>query len=431
MAGTVRTARGVRARGRRRVAAALAVGGLTGSLCLTGIGAALADDDRDAVAQQQQDASTHVEELKSQLGEIDAGLAQVYLDLDALNRQIPVAQSELAAAQTAYQAATREHQVALDQLESAQAESDRLDTEITQSQDRQTQASEAVAALARQMYRGEVSSPMMVVLSGDSTQDIADRASAAEALARSQNKVLADARDSQVVQENQAERQKAVTTRISGLEEKAADAEAAAEQAQTTAQAKVGELADLQQQAQAKKEQWESQKDQASKQLDQWQAEYDAQTQKLADIDAANRAQGRVFTTDGGMFTSPLPVPLEVTSPFGWRVHPVLGYSKYHNGTDFAAACGTNIYPIAPGQVVAVTVETAGGNVVYVNHGMIDGHSWVSAYVHMQQPNAWVGESVDRSTVLGWVGATGYATGCHLHLSLMQDGADVDPIDYL
>ncbi len=411
--------------------AALAAFSLAGVLGAAVTIPARADDDRETVAQQQRDSAAHVEDLKNQLNDIDANLAQVYLDLDALNTRIPAAQHKLADAQSALAAATREHEVATDQLESARAENDRLNTEIADSRTQQTQASDAVAALARQMYRGEVESPMTVVLSGSSTQDLADRASAAEALARSQNKVLADARDSEVIQANQAERQKAVTERITVLEHKAADAEAAAEGARATAQSTVTELADLKQQAQDKQAQWESQKEQASQQLDQWQAEYDAQSAKLAQIDAANRAQGRVFTSDGGTFSSPLPVALQVTSPFGWRVHPVLGYRKYHNGTDFAAACGTQISPIAPGQVVAVTVETAGGNVVYVNHGMIDGHSWVSAYVHMQRTNAAVGQSVDRSSILGWVGATGYATGCHLHLSLMRDGADVDPIDYL
>jgi murein DD-endopeptidase MepM/ murein hydrolase activator NlpD len=426
------SARVARSRGRRRLAAALAACGLSGALCVASAGAALAeDDDRDAVAQKQQESAAHVEDLKNQLGDIDANLAQVYLDLDALNTQIPVAQQELAGAQSAYTAATREHEVALDQLESAQAENDRLDTAIARSRNQQTQASEAVAALAREMYRGEVESPMAVAMTGSSTQDIADRASAAEALARSQNKVLADARNAEVVQQNQAEKQKAVTERISALEQKAKDAADAAETAQSTAQSKVAELAGLKSQAQDKKEQWESQKTAASDQLDAWQAEYDAQSRKLADIDAQNRAQGRVYTTDGGMFSSPLPVALQITSPFGWRMHPVLGVQKYHNGTDFAAGCGTNAFPIAPGQVIAVTVETAGGNVVYVNHGMIDGHSWVSAYVHLQQPLVSVGQQVDRSSVVGLVGATGYATGCHLHLSLMMDGSDVDPMDYL
>ena len=78
-----------------------------------------------------------------------------------------------------------------------------------------------------------------------------------------------------------------------------------------------------------------------------------------------------------------------------------------------------------------MTVETAGGNVVYVNHGMMNGASMSTAYVHMQSTNVHVGQQVGRDTVLGWVGATGYATGCHLLLSVMRNGADVEPLEYL
>ena len=119
------------------------------------------------------------------------------------------------------------------------------------------------------------------------------------------------------------------------------------------------------------------------------------------------------------------------TSPFGYRLHPVLGVYKLHNGTDFAAACGTPVHPIAPGVVIATNVETAGGNVAYVNHGMINGSSWVSAYVHMVGFNVSVGQHVDTSSVVGYVGSTGYATGCHLHLTIEQNGNLVDPQKFL
>ncbi len=390
-----------------------------------------AEDDRDTVANRQQESADHVDQLTNDLNGIDSTLAQVYLDLDDLQTKIPVAQTELDSARESYNSATRQHEVALDQLESAQGEQTRLQSEVDQVQANQREASDALAGLAREMYRGDGSSPVLLAMGASGTEEISDRAAAAEALARTQNRVLEDAKNAEVVQRNQVERQDAVTARISNLEAKAQTTQDEAEQAKTTAQEKVTELSQLQSEAQDKKAEWESKKSEASAQLDEWQNEYQSASQQLGEIDAANRAQGRVYVSGDGMFTSPLPVALQMTSPFGWRMHPVLGIMKYHNGTDLAAACGTPEYPIAPGVVAAVTVETAGGNVVYVNHGMINGNSWVSAYVHMQKVDVSVGQQVDRTTVLGEAGATGYATGCHLHLSLMKDGADVDPMDYL
>lgn len=415
-----------RGRGRRRFAA-----GLVACALLLAAPLAANADDRDDAAARQKESAQRVEELKSNLEGIDSTLAAVYLELDSLNTKIPVAQSELDAATTKFEAASRQHQVALDQLESAEAERDRLESEVAQAKDDQRKASDAIAGLAREMYRGDTTSPLVLAMTSQSTQEIGERASAAESLARTQNRTMDEARASQVVERNKAERQQAVTTRISALEEKAQQAEDEAAEAKSTAESKVAELADLKTQADAKAKEWDSKKAEAQQQLGTWQAELDATTAKLAKIDAENRASNRVYVSGGGMFTSPLPVALQVTSSYGWRYHPVLGVNKLHNGTDFAASCGTPTYAIAPGVVSAVTNEAAGGNVVYINHGMINGHSWVSAHVHLQEIDVSVGQQVDRTTVVGKVGATGYATGCHLHLSLMEDGSTVDPMGYL
>ena len=368
---------------------------------------ALADEDRDRVAEAQRQSAQHVQELRNNLEGLDSSLAQVYVDLETANAQIPVAQAELDTANERYEGAKREHDVAQAQLDAAQAEANRLSEEMTKARKQQEAAEKAVGSLAREMYQsGGTSSPLLIALSSSGTEEIADRAAAADALTRAQDSALSQAQGVQASTRNQQSRQSAVTTRISALEEKARKA------------------------SEEKRAQWDAQKAQAEEQLGQWQREYQDATSKLAAIDEENRRQNRRYTSSSN-FSSPLPVPLVVTSPFGWRVHPVLGISRYHNGTDFAANCGTEIYPVAEGVVTAVTVETAGGNVVYVNHGMMNGASMSTAYVHMQSTNVHVGQQVGRDTVLGWVGATGYATGCHLHLSVMRNGADVEPLDYL
>ena len=412
--------------------------GLTSAVALLVVAAplalvppAFADEDRDRVAQAQRESAQHVQELRNNLEGLDASLAQVYLDLETANAQIPVAQAELDTANERYEGAKREHDVAQAQLDAAQAEVARLNTAMEKARKQQEESQKAVGALAREMYQsGGVSSPLLIALSSSGTEEIADRAAAADAMTRAQDSALSQAMDMQAATRNQQSRQDAVTSRISSLEEKARKASEEAESAKNTAETKLRELDELKKTSEEKRAQWDTQKAQAEEQLGQWQREYQDATSKLAAIDEENRRQNRRYTSSSN-FSSPLPVPLVVTSPFGWRVHPVLGISRYHNGTDFAANCGTEIYPVAEGVVTAVTVETAGGNVVYVNHGMMNGASMSTAYVHMQSTNVYVGQHVGRDTVLGWVGATGYATGCHLHLSVMRNGADVEPLDYL
>lgn len=414
----------------RRLVAAVGVCLLASSLAAATAGVARADDDRDAVADSKSEAADRVSQLKSSLEGIDAALADVYVQLDTLKQQIPEAQTALSTAQTTYETATRQHQVALDQLESAQAEQQRIDDEVTAAKAEQDEATQAIAGMARQMYRGDSVSPMVIAMTAEGTEDISDRAAAAQALTRSQSRALEDARNSEVVQRNQAERQAAVTERIQSLETAAKKAEDTAATAKQEAADKLSELTQLKADAEAKQKEWDSKKSEAESQLATWQAEFDTMSSKLDAIDAANRAQGRTFGGDG-TFSSPLDIPLVVTSTFGYRLHPVLGIYKLHNGTDFGAACGTQVHPIASGVVIATNVETAGGNVLYVNHGMLNGSSWVSAYAHLGSFNVSVGQQVDTSSVIGYVGSTGYATGCHLHLTMEQNGSLVDPQDFL
>ena len=103
--------------------------GLTSAVALLVVAAplalvppAFADEDRDRVAQAQRESAQHVQELRNNLEGLDASLAQVYLDLETANAQIPVAQAELDTANERYEGAKREHDVAQAQLDAAQAE---------------------------------------------------------------------------------------------------------------------------------------------------------------------------------------------------------------------------------------------------------------------------------------------------------------------
>ncbi len=121
------------------------------------------------------------------------------------------------------------------------------------------------------------------------------------------------------------------------------------------------------------------------------------------------------------------PVAGPITSPFGRRKHPITGVWKLHDGTDFGASCGTPIRPIAPGVVTSVSRHKAYGLRVFVDHGTIDGHRYVSSYNHLSRFGALKGQVLQRNMSLGSVGSTGYSTGCHLHLMIWRDGALINP----
>jgi murein DD-endopeptidase MepM/ murein hydrolase activator NlpD len=121
------------------------------------------------------------------------------------------------------------------------------------------------------------------------------------------------------------------------------------------------------------------------------------------------------------------PVQGSVTSPFGWRTHPIYGYRSLHDGIDFGAACGTPIRAAADGHVLEEYFQTAWGNRIIIDHGIHDGVSVATISNHLSGYAVSAGASVKRGQVVGYVGTTGWSTGCHLHYTVLQNGTPVNP----
>ena len=123
------------------------------------------------------------------------------------------------------------------------------------------------------------------------------------------------------------------------------------------------------------------------------------------------------------------PLRGRLTSPFGYRMHPILGYRKMHTGIDIAAPGGTPIKAAAAGRVVHAGWKGAYGVCVIIDHG--SGMSTV--YGHMRSGSLKVssGQVVSRGQVIGGCGTTGLSTGNHLHFEVRTNGRLVNPIDYL
>ncbi|HYE28109.1 MAG TPA: M23 family metallopeptidase, partial [Allosphingosinicella sp.] len=117
------------------------------------------------------------------------------------------------------------------------------------------------------------------------------------------------------------------------------------------------------------------------------------------------------------------PVPGRVSSNFGLRLHPILGYTRMHKGVDFRAGYGTPILAATDGRVVAAGRAGGYGNQVRLAHA----GGLVTTYSHMSRIVAQAGERVRQGEVIGYVGSTGLATGPHLHYELLKDGVPVNP----
>jgi murein DD-endopeptidase MepM/ murein hydrolase activator NlpD len=132
--------------------------------------------------------------------------------------------------------------------------------------------------------------------------------------------------------------------------------------------------------------------------------------------DRDGRGRKQVFQT----------LPLEharATSPFAVRMHPLLQRLREHRGIDYSAPHGTPVRSVGDGVVTFAGWQGGYGNVIYVDHG----RNRVTLYAHLSKMGVKAGQRVESGQFIGAVGATGWATGPHLHFEFRVNGVHVDP----
>lgn len=117
----------------------------------------------------------------------------------------------------------------------------------------------------------------------------------------------------------------------------------------------------------------------------------------------------------------------EITSNFGWRVHPILGTDRFHAGVDFGADYGSPIQAAADGVVIIAEWYGGYGNTVVIDHG----NGITSLYAHASELYVQEGQVVKAGEAIASVGSTGFSTGPHLHFEVREDGEPVDPFNFL
>jgi murein DD-endopeptidase MepM/ murein hydrolase activator NlpD len=116
---------------------------------------------------------------------------------------------------------------------------------------------------------------------------------------------------------------------------------------------------------------------------------------------------------------------IKLTSGFGYRIHPLLGNLKFHNGIDLSAR-QANIYSVLHGTVVISSYDNIIGNYVVVNHGLYE-----TTYGHLTVRFVKVGDLVKAGTIIGRSGRTGRVTGEHLHFIVKYKGQSINPLPFL
>lgn len=167
-------------------------------------------------------------------------------------------------------------------------------------------------------------------------------------------------------------------------------------------------------------------------------AEYEAARQELKEEDARieqeiKDAQRQMAAENAGIISEsgwywPVPGYYTLTSGFGWRIHPIYGTRRYHNGTDIGGAGigGTPIGAAKTGVVTTSKYSSSYGNYVVVSHS----GGYQTLYAHMRSRAVSEGDIVTQGQTLGYVGTTGASTGNHLHYEVWYNGVRTDAEQY-
>ena len=122
----------------------------------------------------------------------------------------------------------------------------------------------------------------------------------------------------------------------------------------------------------------------------------------------------------------PAPDSHQINSPFGWRIHPITGTSKFHSGVDINASYGSSVLAADSGTVILAGWNGGYGNCIVISHG----NGITTLYGHLSSIIVSSGQSVSQGQTIGYVGSTGNSTGPHLHWEVAVNGTQVNPLDY-
>ncbi|KQS97641.1 hypothetical protein ASG23_15160 [Cellulomonas sp. Leaf395] len=451
------------------VAAAIALTGASGP------GYADEIDDRRAEAERRGSAADRrAEELEASIEGLSAELSQAALDLQATQARLPAAQAELAEARAALEATQREAAILAGRLQDATDLRGSLRATIAADRADEKVLRATVGAMAREAYRGSPgASAIGVMLDAEDATDFLDNARLVDAALRSQARVLDDLRQVDANNRNSETRLGAVTDRVTELKAQAEANVVAADEARRVAQAREDEIEQLIADQSAKQDAIASLKTQAETEQAEIDVERAAIERELVTIIAEQRAAREAAeaaaraaeaaaraaaeaaaraaaeaagqeppppppppapapppsgSVSGALFANPTSInPMYVTSEYGMRLHPILGYVRLHAGIDLRTGCNTPLYAPRDATVLWSQWRNGFGNQVMLDYGTVGGNSVMSSSNHLTRSVVRAGQDVARGQLIGYSGNTGLSGACHLHFEVYVNGSTVNP----
>ncbi|MCI9889681.1 peptidoglycan DD-metalloendopeptidase family protein [Micrococcales bacterium 31B] len=433
---------------------------LSAAMLLSVASPAYADDiidpnDKAAVAARQAAVTQQLQVVTGTVDSMTTEVAAAYTQLNKTETQIPVARANLENAQRDLADAQEKDRLTGLRLTAAEAEEKKLVGDVQTSQAQSAEAKSAVGRIAVDAYMGtSANASLDLVFDSTSAQDYAE-SSALYDIAVQNTSNQANALGAQTsLQQNSSARLTAVRAQVAELKKQAETNVTAMQAAQKSAQdaktaldslytAQKSQTALLEQQKQAELGQQATLTLEKS-QLDAQLAALVEQEKQAATLLAQSQGQAApTFAANPAVVTASnpqgswgltIPVSAPVTSEFSsGRVHPIYGVTRAHEGIDLGAACNTPIKAARAGTITESSYQGGGGNVVGINHGVVNGTVLFTRYLHLNgfAPGISVGAQVQAGQIVGYVGSTGGSTGCHLHWEIRPNGQAQNPRNFV
>ena len=125
------------------------------------------------------------------------------------------------------------------------------------------------------------------------------------------------------------------------------------------------------------------------------------------------------------------PISGRITSPFGWRTHPIFNSKSFHSGVDIGGQYNYAVRASNSGKCIYSGWYGGYGKVIILDHGKVNGQPVTTLYAHLNSTKVSVGEYVSKGQTVGYEGTTGYSTGPHLHFEVRVNGKPNNPLNYI
>jgi len=384
-------ASGLKSKGVHKCKGALAF--ILSALLLAGSVVPLQADELEDAIKQQKELQQKEQQARSQLNQLTYTADKLKKQIQNLSMQIAVAEKDLSSKQAAYEAAV-----------AAVAQSEQS---LKEKEEELARRQEILRQRVKDIYQTGQISYLELLFAAEDLSDFITRVEYFNRLVANDQKILTDISEQKALVEEEMKLLQAQRDEAEKLKEEAEQAKAV--------------LDSKRQEHQVALDTNKKSQEEIFEQIEKMEADSQALAEKIRKL-TANKSG----VVHGTISTWPIPGYYEISSPYGWRTHPITKKKSLHTGTDFPAPTGTKIVAAGNGEVIMASWYGAYGNAIIVDHG----GGYTTLYGHCSKLAVKVGDMVKAGDVVGYVGSTGWSTGPHLHFEVRINGESTDPMQF-